>query len=67
MSDPQSFPKGWDASRVQDVLAHYESQSEDQQADEIENALVGEGVTMVAVPIELADEVRALVVRKQSA
>lgn len=67
MSEPQKFPAGWDESRVRDVLAHYEGQTEDAQADEIEAALDAEGITMIAVPNELADEVRALIARKRSA
>ena len=67
MSEPQEFPSGWDESRVRDVLAHYEGQSEDDQADEIEAALGANGTTMIAVPDELADEVRALIARKRSA
>jgi hypothetical protein len=67
MSEPQKFPAGWDVDRIRDVLAHYEGQTEDEQADEIEAALNAEGVTMIAVPTELADEVLALIARKQSA
>ena len=62
----QRFPPGWDAARVRDVVAHYESQSEDEQFAEIEAAREGEGVTMIAVPTELADEIRALIARRQS-
>lgn len=67
MSEPQRFPPGWDDPRVRDVLSHYEGQNEEEQADEIEAALDAEGTTMIAVPDELADEVRALIARKRSA
>ncbi len=67
MSESQKLPTGWDESRVREVLAHYENQTEDQQADEIEAALDTEGITMIAVPNELAEEVRALIARKRSA
>jgi hypothetical protein len=63
----QKFPPGWDAERVREVLAHYENQSEDEQFAEIEAAREAEGITMIAVPTELAPEVRALIARKQSA
>lgn len=63
----QRFPQGWDEARVKEVPAHYENQTEDEEADEIEATLSAEGVTMMAVPSELADEVRALIARKQSA
>jgi len=63
----QNFPPGWDEARVRDVLAHYESQSEDEQFAEIEASLETEGVTMMAVPTELVPEVRALLARAQGA
>jgi hypothetical protein len=63
----QKFPPGWDEQRVREVLAHYENQSEDEQFAEIEAAHEAENVTIMAVPTELAPEVRALIARKQSA
>ena len=63
----QKFPPGWDEQRVREVLAHYENQSEDEQFAEIEAAREAEGITMMAVPTELAPEVRALIARKNSA
>jgi hypothetical protein len=63
----QKFPPGWDEQRVREVLAHYESQSEDEQFAEIEAAREAEGTVMMAVPTELAPEVRALIARRQSA
>ena len=66
MSQPK-FPPGWDEQRIREVLAHYENQSEDEQFAEIEAAREAEGITMMAVPTELAPEVRALIARRQSA
>ncbi|HWG41425.1 MAG TPA: hypothetical protein VN688_01470 [Gemmataceae bacterium] len=63
----QKFPPGWDEARVREVLAHYESQTEDEQFAEIEAAQEAEGITMMAVPMELVPEVRALLAKKQSA
>ena len=67
MNEPQRFPKGWDEGRVRDVWTHYEGQTEDEQAAEIEAALVADDLTMIAVPVELADEVRALIAGRRSA
>ena len=67
MSESQKFPPGWDESRVREVVAHYEAQTEDEQADEIEAALGAEGITMIAVPSELAEQVRALIAQKRIA
>jgi hypothetical protein len=63
----QRFPPGWDEKRVREVLAHYDSQTEDEQFAEIEAGREAEDVTMMAVPIELVDEVRSLIARKKSA
>ncbi len=49
------------------MIAHYESQTEEEQFAEVEAAGEGEGITMMAVPTELAPEVRALIAQKQSA
>lgn len=63
----QNFPPGWDEQRVREVAAHYENQSEDEQFAEIEAAADAEDTTMMAVPTELAPEVRALIARKHTA
>ena len=63
----QKFPPGWDEQRVREVIAHYEEQSEDEQFAEIEAAMEQQDVTMMAVPNDLAPEVRALIARKRSA
>jgi hypothetical protein len=63
----QKFPPGWDEQRVREVLEHYENQSEDEQFADIEAAREAEGITMMAVPTELAPKVRALIAEKRSA
>jgi hypothetical protein len=63
----QRFPPGWDEKRVNEVLAQYESQTEDEQFAEIEAAREAEGMTWMAIPTELVPKVRALLARKQSA
>lgn len=62
----QRFPPGWDEERVQEVLAHYENQSEDEQFAEIGAARESQDIIMMAVPAELAPEVRALIARNES-
>ena len=62
----QNFPPGWDEARIRNVLAHYESQSEDEQFAEIEAAHEGKDITMMAVPTDLVPEVRALLARSQN-
>jgi hypothetical protein len=63
----QKFPPGCDDELVRQVLQHYDTQSEDEQADEIEAAIQAEGVTLIAVPTALVPEVRALLAENQGA
>lgn len=63
----QKFPRGWDEQRVQEVLAHYERQTEDEEFAEIEAALDADDTTLVAVPTELVPQVRTLLAQRQSA
>ena len=67
MKDKNIYPKGWDAARVQAVIDHHENQTEDEEYEEIESLIAAQNVTMVAVPNELIDEVRALLDRKRVA
>ncbi len=62
-----NFPKGWNEERVREVLAHYEDQTEDEQFAEIEVAREQDGTVMMAIPVDLTPEVRALIAGKQSA
>jgi hypothetical protein len=61
----QKFPPGWNEQRVREVLAHYESQTEDEEFAEIEAAHEAKNITMMAVPTELVPEVQSLIARKQ--
>ena len=63
----QKFPPGWDEKRVQELIAHYESETEDEEFADIEAARAAEDITLMAIPTELVPEVRALLARKQSA
>lgn len=67
MSQPQQYPAGWDEAQIRDLIAHYDNQTEEEQAAEIEAGLDAEGVVMMAVPGDLVDEVRALIARRQIA
>ena len=46
----QHFPPGWDQERVQRLLAHYESQTEQEAVAEDEAAYAQRGLTMVEAP-----------------
>jgi hypothetical protein len=51
------FPLGWDEKRVKRVLAHYESQTEDEAVAEDEAAYEQEGQTIMEIPQELFSKV----------
>jgi len=67
MKKKQRFPRGWNEAKVRKVIAHYDKQSEDGEAAEIEAAMKGRNITMMAVPTKLVPKVRALLARKRSA
>lgn len=55
------FPPGWDSKRVTRVLAHYESQSEEEAVAEDEAAFEALGQTVMEVPTRLVPAVRELI------
>ena len=54
------LPPGWTESRVRDVIAHYESQSDDEAIAEDESAFEADDYTVMAVPCELVPVVQTL-------
>jgi hypothetical protein len=57
------FPPGWDEARVQRVLEHYESQSDDEALAEDEAAFETPTETAMTVPTDLVPTVRELIGR----
>jgi len=55
------FPPGWDEERVRRVLAHYETQTEEEAVAEDERAFKGRGRTVVEVPAELMPVIREII------
>lgn len=64
MSKTSKFPPGWDEERVRRVLAHYESQTEEQAVAEDEAAYETSSSTMMEIPNELVPEVRELIAKR---
>jgi len=58
------FPPGWDEERVREVLAHYESQTEEEAVAEDEAALEDASQTVMGIPTELVPEVRELIAKR---
>ena len=61
-----TFPPGWDEKRVREVLAHYETQTEDEAVAEDEAAAEDTSQTLMEIPNTLVPEVRELIARKAS-
>ena len=60
MKDPNRYPPGLDSERVRRVLEHYDNQSDEEAAAEIEAAYEG-AATIIEVPNELVSKVCELI------
>lgn len=57
------FPKGWDEKRVKKLIAHYESQTEEEAIAEDEAPFNTDGNTMMEIPRKLVSAVRELIAK----
>ena len=57
------LPPGWDNRRVQNVIAFYEAQTEEEAIAEDEAALQDQTQTVMEIPTELAPVVRELIAK----
>ncbi len=60
------FPKGGNEERVRRVLAHYETQTEEEALAEDEAAYEDKTHTAMEVPIQLVPAVRELIAKHQA-
>jgi hypothetical protein len=60
------FPPGWDAERVKRVLAHYESQTDEEAVAEDEAAWERTTHTKMNVPVELVPTIRELIAKRRA-
>ena len=58
------YPRGWNAAEIRKVIEYYDSQTEEQEAAEIEAALAS---TTMEVPKALVPVVRDLIATRKSA
>jgi hypothetical protein len=61
MKKRNRFPKGWNESRVREVLDHYESQTEEEAVAEDEAAFRRREQTVMVVPKRLVPEITKLI------
>ena len=66
MKNATKFPPGWDEERVQRVLRHYDSLSEDESVAEDEATFEDSTQTVMEIPNELVPAVRALLADRAS-
>jgi len=67
MRQRSKFPPGWNEERVQRVLAHYESQTEEEAVAEDEAAFEATDQTVMEIPTDLVPKVRELIAKHQAA
>lgn len=65
MTAENRFPEGWDDSRVQRVLDHYEKQTDEEALAEDE-ARYDSSHTVMEVPKDLVPTVRSLIAKSKS-
>jgi hypothetical protein len=63
----EQFPPGWSEERVSRVLAHYESQTDEEALAEDEAAFKSKKRTMVEVPVELLPVIREVLAQYRAA
>jgi len=61
------FPPGWNAERVKRVLAHYESQTEEEAVAEDEASFEAPGQTVIEVPSDIVPAIRELIAKHKAA
>ena len=61
----QVYPPGWNEERVRQVIAHYDNQTEEEQAAEIESAITAAGQTMMSVPSDLVPKIAWLIAQHE--
>ena len=64
MSDSK-YPPGWDQTRVNRVLEHYENQADDEAVAEDEAASEAPMHTLMEVPVDLVPAVRELIAKRK--
>ncbi len=67
MKQSSKFPPGWDEERVTRVLAHYESQTEEEAVAEDEAACEAADQTVMEIPTDLVPKVRELIAKHHAA
>ena len=60
------LPRDWSEDRIQKVIKHYDTQSEEEAVSEDEAAYEHDGQTIMEIPSELVPKVRELIAKNPS-
>lgn len=60
------FPPGWDEKTIQEIIAHYENQTEAEAVTEAEAAFSDPSSAVMVIPHELVPLVEALIAKHQA-
>ena len=63
--DPNKYPPGLTAAKVRQIIDHYDRQTDEEAAEEIESAPAAQGVIWMQVPNDLVPQVRKLIQRRR--
>jgi hypothetical protein len=63
----QRLPKGWTEEQIRKLAEHYDNQTDEEQAAEIDAALNEENQTVMVVPTELVPEIVKLINKRRPA
>lgn len=59
----QRLPAGWTEKRIRDLIRHYDQQTDEEGAAEIETAAEAPGETWMSVPTKLVPTIARLIER----
>ena len=67
MKKQSKFPSGWDEARVQRLLDHYKTQTDEEAVAEDEAAFEATTHTVMEIPVDLVPAVRQLIATRRIA
>jgi hypothetical protein len=65
-ADPSPYPPGWNRTRAEALIAHYENQTDDEAIAEAEAAYNAVKTPMMQVPVELVPRIQKLIAKRAS-
>jgi hypothetical protein len=63
--DPNKYPPGLDAAKIRRIIDYYDHQTDEEAAEEIENAPAAKGAIWMQVPNELVPKIRELIAKRR--